>query len=90
MNPGDNSIKISLQVYLTSWTLVFLQIHTHLNSIKVFTSSRYKPPTRGVLLNLIFFQVGLYMRTLQLQESTTHTFCIQLIPAQCKHGRQVV
>ena len=55
-----NSLK-KLQVFFSSRTL-FLQVHTNLNSIKFFASSRYKPPTctytQSILLNS-----KLYMRT---------------------------
>ena len=77
--PGVSSIK-KLQVYLTSRTLVF-QIHINLNSIQVFTSSSYKLPTCTyiiILLNILFFQVGLHIRTLQLQKGRLGDFFIGL------------
>ena len=73
---GVNSIKkykCNLQV-----GPLFLQIPTNLNPLKVFTSSRYKPPTcsyNGILLDLISYNSKIYMCTLHLLNWPQVRFC---------------
>ena len=79
IEPGVSSVK---KLYFSSRTLVF-QVHSSLNSIRVFSTFHCKPPTcpyNSILSVFGCFQVGLHIRTLQLQKKYTGSVFIEVIP----------
>ena len=71
-NTQVNSIK-KYKLSVLQVRPLFLQVETNLNSVKVFTSSCYKPPTctyKWYFIEFNLYKSKLYMHTMQLQNNT--------------------